>query len=432
MRFRLGKSRRIIGIGLDGLPYTFAEKLIYEGMMPNLHRLAERGGMRQIKSVYPPVSGVAWSAFQTGKHPADFGVFGFADLKPDFELYLPNYGDLKCETIWERLSKAGKKFAALGVPMTYPAPAVKGFLVSGFPTPALDERAVSNRGVLEQLQGMKYEVDIDPTIAAESPERFKADLKRVTEARLNAARTLLKQQEWDFFFLHVMDTDRLHHFLWKAQKEGSGEDSAYFWDFYKKMDGFLGDVVFICGGDAKIMVCSDHGFCELKWEFQVNRWLKTNGYLDYENEPDKGYKAIKDGSRAVSLVPGRIYILREGKWQRGVVTEKEYEPLRKELMDKLRAITHPETNEVVCKQVMKKEEVFSGPYADAAPDILIDPCNGYDLKAKLEAGPLFEKGPRSGMHTYDDAMLLVGRDLSSIADAKDIAEVGRRVAKYLL
>jgi predicted AlkP superfamily phosphohydrolase/phosphomutase len=433
MRFRFGKSRRrAVGIGLDGLPYSLAEKMMYEGIMPNLYRLAERGRMKRIKSVYPPVSGVAWSAFQTGRGPAEFGVFGFVELKPDFDLYIPNYGDLKCETIWERLSEEHKRFAALGVPMTYPAPAVDGFLVSGFPAPTLDERAVSRRGVLDQLQGMKYEIDIDPTVAAESPERFKADLTRVWEARQRAALALLREKEpWDLFFLHVMETDRLHHFLWKAHREGGGEDAGFFWDFYKKVDDFLGEVVSAVG-DARLMICSDHGFCELKCEVQLNRWLKSQGYLDYENDPQKGYKAVKDGSRAVSLVPGRVYILREGKWQRGVVTEKEYEPLRKELMDRLRAITHPETGEVICKQVMKREEIFAGPHADAAPDILVDPCDGYDLKAKLEAGPMFEKGPRSGMHTYDNAMLLVGRELSGIAEADNIAEVGRRVARYIL
>ncbi|KPK65649.1 MAG: hypothetical protein AMK73_02345 [Planctomycetes bacterium SM23_32] len=431
MIFGFGKPKRLIGIGLDGFPYSLAEKLMYEGIMPNLHKLAERGEMKRITSVYPTVSGVAWSAFQTGRNPAEFGVFGFVDLRPDFELYIPNHDDLTCETIWQHLDNAGKHFASLGVPMTYPAPKVSGFMVSGFLAPQLDERAVSSQGVLDQLQGMKYEIDIDPSTPAQDPERFKEDLKRVSEARQRAALSLLGQeQEWDFFFLHVMDTDRLHHFAW--HEAAAGRDLAFFWDFYKKLDDFLGKVVSTLGDEANLMLCSDHGFCTLKWEVQLNRWLKNQGYLEYENAPQMGYKAIKEGSRAVSLVPGRIYILREGQWDKGVVTDKEYEPLRKELMDKLRTVTHPETGDVVCKQVMKKEELFEGPHADAAPDILVDPCDGYDLKAKLGAGHLFEKGPRTGMHTYENAMLLVGRNLSGIAAAGNIAEVGRLAAKHVL
>jgi len=81
---------------------------------------------------------------------------------------------------------------------------------------------------------------------------------------------------------------------------------------------------------------------------------------------------------------------------------------------------------------MKREEIFSGPHVDRAPDIVIDPCDGYDLKAKLGAGHLFEKGPRTGMHTYGDAMLLTGRDLVSISRAESIQDVGRLAAKFLL
>jgi predicted AlkP superfamily phosphohydrolase/phosphomutase len=315
--------------------------------------------------------------------------------------------------------------------MTYPAPQVNGFLVSGFLAPELDERAVSSPAVLERLKKLDYEIDVDPGLAATAPERFREDLERVSEARQKTALDLLsEEEEWDFFFLHVMDTDRLHHFLWHGSAEG--EEGDFFWDFYKKLDDFLGKVVDAVDGDQNLLICSDHGFCTLKWEVQLNRWLKNEGYLDYENAPEKGYKAIKEGSRAVALVPGRIYILRESRWDRGVVTDKEYEPLRKELMDKLRAIRHPDTGDVVCKQVMRREECFEGPFADRGPDIVIDPSDGYDLKAKLGAGHLFEKGPRNGMHTYEDAMLLTGSNLRRLLRAENIAEVGAQAARHVL
>jgi uncharacterized sulfatase len=141
---------------------------------------------------------------------------------------------------------------------------------------------------------------------------------------------------------------------------------------------------------------------------------------------------MKPGSRAVSLVPGRIYILTESKWDGGAVTEAAYPSLRKELMGKLRDLRHPETGEEVCREVLAKEDVFSGPHTDNAPDIVCDPCNGFDLKGKLGEGDVFEKGPRTGMHTYDDAMLLAGRKLGGVADANNIIEVGRAVADYIL
>ncbi|MFW6188935.1 MAG: alkaline phosphatase family protein [Planctomycetota bacterium] len=430
MIFGFGKPKRIVGIGLDGFPYSLAGELIDQDLMPNLRKLAERGTFKKIRSVYPTVSNVAWSAFQTGKNPGEFGVFGFVELEPDFELTIPNYNDLQADTLWEKLEKAGKKWAALSVPNTYPAPKSEGLLVSGFLAPQLDERAVSNPEVLRKLNRTDYEIDVDPATAIEAPEKFKQAHKRVAAARRRTALSLLGEDEWDLFFLHVMDTDRLNHFMWRG-RHGEGQD-GYFWDFYREVDEFIGQVVEALEGDENLLICSDHGFCELKWEVQLNRWLKNEGYLDYENDPQSGYKAIKGRSRAVSLVPGRVHILREDRWQKGAVTDKEYNPLRKELMDKLRAIKHPESGDVVCKQVMKKEEVFEGPHCDAAPDIVIDPCDGYDLKAKLGAGHLFEKGPRTGMHTYSDAMLVAGENLGSVARAENITELGRRAADYVL
>jgi len=433
MIFGFGKTKRVIGIGLDGFPYSLAEQMIDEDVMPNLRRLAERGTMKRIRSVFPTVSGVAWSSFQTGKNPGEFGVYGFVELTRDFDLTIPNHTDLKSKTLWQRLDEADKHFAALGVPMTYPTPKLDGFMVSGFLAPTLDERAVSNPGVLETLKKHNYEIDIDPGVAIESPEQFKEDLTRVSEARQETALSLLQQdEEWDLFFLHVMDTDRINHFLWKGRRASEDGEDGFFWDFYGKVDQFLGRVVDSVGDDAEVLICSDHGFCELNWEVQLNRWLKNQGYLDYENDPAQGYKAIKPGSRALSLVPGRIHILREEQWNAGCVSDKEYEPLRKEIMDKLRAIRHPETGDVVCKQVMKKEEVFKGAHTDDAPDIIIDPSNGYDLKAKLGVGHLFEKGPRSGMHTYSDAMLLTGTGLRDVGKADSITEVGRLIAKRVL
>jgi len=303
MIFGFGKSRRIVGIGLDGFPHSLAEEMMDKGVMPNLHRLAERGTFKRIRSVYPTVSNVAWSAFQTGKNPGEFGVYGFVELTPDFDLTIPGYEDLKCRTLWQRLDKAGKNWAALSIPNTYPAPKLDGLLVSGFLAPALDERAVSRPDVLERLRKHEYQIDADPGIAVESPERFKKELTRVAEARQRTALDLLDSDEWDFFFLHVMDTDRVNHFMWRG-RHGEEREDDFFWDFYRKIDEFLGKVVEVLGDDGDLLICSDHGFCDLKWEVQLNRWLKNQGYLDYENDPALGYKAVRPGSRALSLVPG--------------------------------------------------------------------------------------------------------------------------------
>jgi len=428
-----GRRRRVFGIGLDGFPYSLAQKLMGEGRMPNLKRLAEEGSLKRIDSVYPTVSNVAWASFQTGLGPGEFGVYGFAELKPDFSIHIPNADDLKAETLWQRLSSRGKRIVALSVPMTYPAPKVNGLLVSCFLAPKLDERAVSSPDVLRKLRWTMYEIDIDPSAAYRSLDEFQGHLTRVSTRRQETALELMGSERWDLFFVHVMDTDRINHFMWHFQHDPDSPHGRFFLDFYSKIDDFIGRVAERLDKHTDLLVLSDHGFCDLKWEVQLNRWLKAEGYLDYENDPERMFQAITPGSRALALVPGRIHLLTKWRWETGAVSDVAYESLRTEIMGKLGELKDPETGEAVCNKIMKREDVFSGPYADRAPDIIIDPRDGYDLKAKLGEGGLFERGVvLDGMHTYSDAMLLTSKGLSELSEAANITEAGAQLARFFL
>ena len=432
MAFGFGRKKRIFGIGLDGCPYSLAVRLMDEGRMPNLKRLAEAGACKRTNSVYPTVSNVAWASFMTGVGPGGFGVFGFADLKPNFDIAIPNGSNLRAPTIFKRLSDKGKSFVSLSVPMTYPAPKLNGLLVSGFLAPQLDERAVSNPDILRKLRWTQYEIDIDPAVAHESLDRFQEDLTRVSTRRWKTALELMDSEPWELFFLHVMETDRLSHFMWQFLREPDSPRGRFVLDFFSKIDEFIGQVAERLDKRSEMFVMSDHGFCELKYEVQVNRWLKAEGYLDYENDPAKMFRAVKPGSRAVALAPGRIHLLTKFFWEQGSVGDIDFASLRDEIMGKLREWKHPETGEPICNQVLTRDEAFSGPYTQRAPDIVIDPTDGYDLKARLGDGEMFEKGVLSGMHTYHDAMLVTGKGLSDVAEADSVTEVGAALARRLL
>ena len=432
MIFGLGRKKRVFGIGLDGFPCSLARKLMAGGRMPNLQRLAQESSFKRMDSVYPTVSNVAWASFQTGRGPGEFGVYGFAELKPDLSLHIPNATDLKAETIWQRLSLKGKRVVALSLPMTYPAPKVNGLLVSGFLAPKLDERAVSSPDVLRKLRWTMYEIDIDPSVPHRSLDEFQKDLTRVSTRRQETALELMENEEWDLFFVHVMDTDRINHFMWTFQHEPESPRGRFFLDFYSRIDEFIGRVADRLDKRTELLILSDHGFCDLKWEVQLNRWLRAKGYLDYENKPDRMFQAVKAGSRAVSLVPGRIYLLTKWRSEIGSVSDMDYEPLRTELMDRLAELKDPETGQAVCNKIMRREEVFSGTYADRAPDILIEPHNGYDLKAKLGDGELFERGVLNGMHTYSDAMLLTSKGLAQVSKATNVTEAGAQLARFFV
>ena len=176
-------------------------------------------------------------------------------------------------------------------------------------------------------------------------------------------------------------------------------------DFFRKIDGLLGRVREKLTDDITLIIMSDHGFCRIRKEVQLNRWLQDRGYLVFSRPPehDLDFAAISPESKAFALVPGKIYLMREGKWKGGRVTDSEYEGIREEIIKKL--TDFDDAGAPICKKILKREKAVTGPYLDNAPDIIIDPHNGYDLKAGLKKNEVFETGPLSGMHTYYDAML---------------------------
>ena len=54
-------------------------------------------------------------------------------------------------------------------------------------------------------------------------------------------------------------------------------------------------------------------------------------------------------------------------------------------------------------QVLKREEIYSGPRLDQAADLILVPFDGYDLKGTVKQSRVFARTDLVGMHTWDDA-----------------------------
>lgn len=130
MKFKWKTKKRLFILSLDGVPYSFLQEGISAGRFSNIDRLGE---MVEIKSVFPPVSSVAWATFATGVNPANHGIFGFIDRDPATMIKrIPTSRDLVSPTIWQMLNDAGRRTIAMNVPLTYPPREVNGVMISGF------------------------------------------------------------------------------------------------------------------------------------------------------------------------------------------------------------------------------------------------------------------------------------------------------------
>jgi len=411
------KSQRVVVIGLDGTPYTFLQKAMAEGHMPNLVQLLEEGSLRRINSVYPTVSSVAWSSFMTGRNPGKHNIYGFIDRRlGTYQTYIPTSRAMKTDTLWEILSRAGKKVIVVNVPVTYPPRPVNGILVSGFLSPNVDKAAYPpEKAAL--LKRLGYIVDADPWAARQSKDKALVEVNAAFDARAKTTFYLMDNEPWDFFQMHVMETDRLYHFLWQQMETDDPVYAPQFMAFIRKIDDMLGQLRAKLDDRTTLVMMSDHGFCTIKKEVYINYWLEQRGWLKFEDGMSRDKRKLENLSseaKAYSLVPGRVFIHLQGREPKGhVVPGVEYEALRDEIAVSALELTDPDTGERMIQKALKREEIYSGPHFDQAADLILVPFDGYDLKGNLGKDTLTFKGEELvGMHTYDDAALyLRGKEL---------------------
>ena len=406
---RRKSKRRVVFIGLDGSPYSLLTRLVSEGRMPNLAGLLQIGNLSSMDSIYPTVSSVAWSSMMTGKNPAKHGIFGFVDRTPGaYKPYIPTSRNMTSKTLWEHLSDLGKRVIVMNVPVTYPPRPVNGILVAGFLAPRL-EKATFPPEVGQRLQRLGYRIDTDPWAARKSKDSFLTDFRETLEARERALMELLRNEPWDYFHCHIMETDRLHHFLWELMDTGDPKYAPAFYECYGQIDALLGRVQAELDDETTLMLMADHGFCSLRKEVYVNTWLRDAGYLRLKGDEAKSIADMEPSSRAYSLDPGRIFIHLRGREPSGCVQPgDEYEQLRGEIAEGLLELRDPGSGEEMVERVFRREEIYEGPQLHLAADLIAAPRRGYDLKGAMSKATLTFKGDQLiGTHTFENAMLYI-------------------------
>ncbi|MFA6451327.1 MAG: alkaline phosphatase family protein [bacterium] len=411
MKFGAGKKRRgprVCVIGIDGVPFTFLKKQFEQGRMNAFRSIVAQGDMKQMKTVLPPISSVAWASFQTGKNPGKHGIFGFVDRDPaTMELKITTRLDLRARTISEILGDSGKHIVQMNVPCSYPPTPVNGKLISCFLATDIN-KATYPPEFATKLKELGYVIDVDPWKARQNLDAFLEDLFHALEMRLKTTLYLLKNEPWDFFISHIMETDRIGHFFWEYLETADARYTPRILDFFERVSEFIGAVADRLDGETHLVVLSDHGFCGLKKEVYVNNALADAGFLKLAGDEPKAPKDISPDSRAYSMIPGRFFVNLKGREKTGTVAPgAEYEGVRADLADFLMSLADPEDGSPIIRSVYKKEEIYSGSFFGEAADLIALPHDGYDLKGNLMAPSMFMKGALLGMHTDWDAALYI-------------------------
>ncbi len=420
-RLRGDGDPRVAFIGIDGVPYSLLSD--HPERFPTFAALEEEGTAGEISSIVPPESSACWPALTTGVNPGETGVYGFQDREiGTYETYVPMGREVQATRLWNRVTQANRRASVFNVPVTFPPQRDVQRMVSGFLSPDL-EKAAFPEDLRAYLESIDYRIDVNPKLGHESDKTaFIEDAHETLDARFAAFEHYLGEDDWDLFFGVFMTTDRVNHFLFEDY-EREGEYREAFFEFYEKLDDYVGQIRHSLPDDVTLVVASDHGFTTLDYEVHCNEWLREEGWLSFETDDPQELDDIGEDTRAYSFIPGRFYLNLEGREPRGSVPEDDYDEVRDELKAALDALEGPDGRPVV-DRVVEKEEAFRGDHDDIAPDLIAIPTKGFDLKSGFKANTeVFTDGPRNGMHSFDDTSLFIDHPDATIenADLYDIA-----------
>ena len=418
-RSEMMKRKRTVIIGIDGVPFSLMKNLSDDGTMDNFASLVDQGSFVPMRSSIPEISNVSWSSVITGKNPGEHGVYGFTELIPGtYSIMFPDFRALKSGTFWQENPE--KKYVIINLPSTYPAGEINGVLISGFVSPDLN-RAVYPESLLEELQKLNYRIDVDSEKAHRSYKLFLDELFEVLEIRRKTYRYFW-DYKWDLFFFVITGSDRLEHFLWNAYEDESSEYHEKFIDYFRKIDEIIGEIVEKTSEDDQIILLSDHGMEGIRYNVNLNTYLSETGFLNADDNPEKRYRNIKKGTKAFVLDPGRVYLNKTGKYPNGTVTEEREEEIIDDLISCFKDLKKDGEN--VFRKIYRKKEIYHGKFLNNAPDLVLMPNKGYNLRGGIGKKDIFTRDIFEGKHTYEDAFLYVRNgDIPENVSVEDIRKI---------
>jgi len=424
----MSSKNKVLVIGLDGATLHLVKNWAAEGKLPNLAKLMAEGSYGHSQTVPNQNSAPAWSSLMTGKNPGKHGIYHFYEKEGDsYNIRYLNGSDVKGETLWGLLGKAGKKVGVVNVPMTYPARAVNGYLISGMDAPGTESKGFAYpEGLVAELLAVVPDYVVEPGITSfVANKQFNLAVKmaeKSIEARAQAVLYLMEKYPWDFFMVVFREVDVIQHHFWKFMEEGNfkpdGSDHGDYADtilhIYQMLDMELGKLVSRLPSDGYVVVISDHGFGAAEGgPPYINHILKHIGMLKFKDgavglkakllggtlsfvqkhtsrktkerllrhfpelrnrlDSQKSFSNIDWLKTRAFNEPTRleVWINVKGRESLGVVTPEAYDGICEDVKKTLYRWHDPLTGKRVVKNVFRKEEVYHGKYLYKAPDMLV-------------------------------------------------------------
>lgn len=453
-------------IGLDGATFTVLNEMTRDlpGLgvtMPFLKKFLETGCQAKLRSTPNPLTPPAWVSLMTGRTPGNHGVYDFirAEEKGG-EVYftLSDARDIRTELIWSIASRQNLTVVALNFPITAPPRPINGSLVPGFvPWKHLRRNTTPN----DLYDRLKEIPDFDPKELAWDFDREKQTLEVMTEEDLEnwvryhiprdeqwfrIAEKLLREDNPDLMAVLFDGTDKLQHQIWNFLDPALVPTNPTPWqqrmrelavEYFRKLDGYIEQLVELAGPEAQVFMASDHGFTATTEVVRINAFLHEKGYLAWKPSDETEAAKRREASWFANLDWDKTLAYCRTPSSNGItirvaqtpgepgVKPEDYETFREQLIRDLESFQDPNTGERIIQAIYKREDVYSGAVMNEAPDLTLV-LRDYGFVSIKNVLPVVE--PRdvpAGTHHPDGIFLAGGKGIKSgfVAERHNIVDV---------
>jgi len=358
----------------------------WRDVLPNLRRLMEGGTYGRLTSTIPAITVPAWASMLSSRDPGRLGFYGFRN-RADYSyerMSIATGQAVKADRVWDILSRAGRQVITVGVPQTYPVKPVNGCMISCFLTPSTQSQYTYPAELRHEISGLlgdEYMLDVHQ-FRTEKKDHLLEQIYKMADQQHKVVMHLMTTRPWDFFMHVDMGVDRIHHGFWKCFDErhplyeaGNPYENAIR-DYYVHIDQLIGERLALLDDDTVVLVVSDHGAQPMIGGICFNEWLKQEGYLTLEYQPEGIVPLEKcevDWDRTLAWGSGgyyaRLFLNVKGREPNGVINPADYERVRHELAERIAAITDPQGNQLG-SVAHKPEEVYRE-VNNIPPDLIV-------------------------------------------------------------
>jgi predicted AlkP superfamily phosphohydrolase/phosphomutase len=204
----------------------------------------------------------------------------------------------------------------------------------------------------------------------------------------DAAATLMKNHDWDLFYMHSHPIDWMYHVLISELESEDATVRQKAWDIHRRMyeveDRMLAKIIEAAGKDTLIVLVSDHGATPDGPMFDPYKALVPAGLSALiETEKDETFDLRKKvlnlstaqvdiaGSKAIPQREIYIYVNLKGRNKGGIVDPEDYEAVQQEIIDALYGYVDPETGKrPVALALTKKDARILGLHGNRVGDVV--------------------------------------------------------------